>query len=83
VVQVTWRASSREAWLADAHYDEFVLRGRAPQQPGPAWFKVTQLCEKGRWDWAELPASGTSTRGLKAPAVLLDVQPAAASGHVH
>ena len=83
VVQVTWRASSREAWLADAHYDEFVLRGQAPQQPGPAWFKVTQLCEKGRWDWADVPASGTSTRGLKAPAVLLDVQPAAASGHVH
>ncbi len=98
VVQVTWRASSREAWLADAHYDEFVLRGQAPEAAGPAWFKVSQLCEKGRWDWAELPTSGTSTRGLKAPALLLNVQapasvapatplapaaPAAPAAHVH
>ncbi len=83
VVEISWKADSRERWLADAHYDEFVLRGQAPETPGPAWFKVRQLCEKGEWNWAEVPAAGTSTKGLKAPAVLLDVQPAAATGHVH
>jgi uncharacterized protein YcnI len=74
-VEIVWKASSREAFLPDAHYDEFVLRGRTPEQPGPLWFKVQQLCEKGQWDWAETPASGTSTKGLKAPAALLEVLP--------
>ncbi len=75
VVQITWQANSREFWLADAHYDEFVLRGQAPAQPGPAWFVVRQQCEKGEWNWADVPTSGASTQGLKAPAVLLDVVP--------
>jgi periplasmic copper chaperone A len=83
VVEITWKANSREAWLADAHHDEFVLRGRAPEAAGPAWFKVQQLCEQGQWDWFDTPASGTSTRGLKAPAALLEVTPARAAGHVH
>jgi periplasmic copper chaperone A len=83
VVEITWKAASREAWLPDAHYDEFVLRGQAPEAPGPAWFTVLQLCEQGQWHWADVPASGTSTKGLKAPAVLLDVQPKAAAGHQH
>jgi len=83
VVEISWKAATRDAWLPDAHYDEFVLRGQAPDTPGPAWFKVQQLCEKGQWDWSELPATGTSTQGLKAPAVLLQVQPGAAEGHVH
>jgi periplasmic copper chaperone A len=77
VVQVTWKADSRQAWLADAHFDEFVLRGQAPAHPGPLWWPVQQLCEKGEWNWSETPASGTSTRGLKAPAALLQVMPAA------
>jgi uncharacterized protein YcnI len=75
VVQITWKATGKESFLADAHYDEFVLRGQAPAQPGPAWFQVHQLCEKGEWNWAERPATGTSTKGLRAPAVLLDVVP--------
>jgi uncharacterized protein YcnI len=79
VVQVTWQADTRQAWLADAHFDEFVLRGQAPAQPGPLWWAVQQLCEKGQWNWSETPASGTSTRGLKAPAALLQVMPAAAA----
>lgn len=83
VVEITWRASQREAWLADAHFDEFVLRGQTPERPGPLWFKVQQLCEKGQWDWAEVPATGTSTRGLRAPAALLEVRPAGDGGHKH
>jgi uncharacterized protein YcnI len=83
VVEITWRAASREAWLPDAHYDEFVLRGQTPDAARPLWFKVQQLCEKGQWDWSDVPASGTSTRGLRAPAVLLEVQPAGDGGHKH
>ena len=75
VVQITWKATGRESFLADAYYDEFVLRGQAPAKAGPLWFQVRQLCEKGEWNWADIPASGTSTKGLKAPAVLLDVVP--------
>lgn len=77
VVEITWKATSRDAWLADAHYDEFVLRGQTPAQPGPIWFKVQQLCEKGQWDWFETPADpqSTSRAGLKAPAALLEVLP--------
>src|SRR5215510_6504374 len=32
VVEVTWKATSRDSWLADAHYDEFVVRGQLPEQ---------------------------------------------------
>ena len=84
VAEITWKASSREAWLPDAQFDEFVLRGQAPEQPGPAWFQVQQLCERGQWDWFDTPAGGgTSTQGLKAPAVLLDVQASGHAGHPH
>jgi uncharacterized protein YcnI len=83
VVEITWKAGARDAWLPDAQYDEFVLLGEAPETPGPAWFKLTQLCEKGRWDWADVPESGSSTQGLKSPAVLLEVLPAGALDHVH
>ena len=83
VTEIHWAASSRSTWLPDAHYDEFVLRGQLPAAAGPLWFKVLQTCAKGQIDWAELPASGTSTLGLKAPAVLLQVTPAAPAGHAH
>jgi uncharacterized protein YcnI len=84
VVEITWKAATREAALPDAQYDEFVLRGQLPGQPGPLWFKVQQLCEKGQWDWFDTPASGTGTRGLKAPAALLEVLPGMPTGeHRH
>ena len=76
--QATWRGA-----LADAHYDEFVLRLKLPAQAGPLWFRVHQQCERGAIDWAEQPASGTDARGLKRPAALLDVRPAAAAAHSH
>ncbi len=76
VTQVTWVAISKDHFLPDAHYDEFVLRVRLPKETGPLWFKVLQGCEKGSTDWADIPASGTSTKGLKTPAALLDILPA-------
>jgi uncharacterized protein YcnI len=83
VAEITWSASSKESWLPDAHYDEFVLRGGLPATAGPMWFKVLQTCEKGSNAWVEVPASGTSTKGLKAPAVLLEIIESSAVGHQH
>lgn len=84
VTEITWTAASKDSWLPDAHYDEFTLRGTLPEQDGAMWFRVLQTCEKGAWDWAEVPASGTSTKGLKSPAVLLDILPGGrAGGHQH
>jgi uncharacterized protein YcnI len=83
VTLVSWKAANREAALPDAFFDEFVLRGRTPEAAGPLWFKVLQTCENGSNDWREIPAPGTATRGLKAPAVLLQVVPAAGAHHHH
>ncbi len=83
VSEITWTATSKDSWLPDSHYDEFVLRGGLPGQAGPMWFKVLQICEKGSIDWAEVPASGTSTKGLKAPAALLEIIESGAAGHQH
>lgn len=81
VVEISWTATAKEHWLPDAWYDEFVLRGTLPASAGPLWFKVLQSCEPGRLDWVEVPAQGTSTKGLKAPAVLLEVIPSGPASH--
>jgi len=83
LLEVSWTASSKDSWLQDAWYDEFVLRGSLPPQAGAMWFKVLQTCEKGSVDWAEVPASGTSTKGLKSPAALLEIIESGAVGHQH
>lgn len=71
--QIAWRGGP----LPAAHYDEFVLRAKLPAQPGALWWRVQQLCENGETDWANVPATGTDTRGVKSPAALLQVLPAA------
>ena len=43
VAEISWSATSRDSWLPDAYYDEFVLRGGLPSQSGPMWFKVVQI----------------------------------------
>jgi uncharacterized protein YcnI len=84
VLEITWTAKGLENALPAAYYDEFVMRGTTPAKPGPLWFKVVQSCPKGSNDWIEVPASGSSTKGLKSPAALLDVRDVqAAGGHAH
>ncbi len=83
ITEITWAVKAPEFALKDGEYDEFILRGRAAMPAGAAWFKVTQLCQEGSKTgsnpWTEIPAQGTSTRGLKYPAALLNViAPAAA-----
>lgn len=84
VLEISWAANGSANALPAAYYDEFVLRGTTPAKPGPVWFKVVQTCEKGSNDWVEVPATGTSTQGLKMPAALLEVLDVQASGgHAH
>ena len=83
VAEVSWTANGPDSALPDAWYDEFVLRGTTPHQPGALWFKVLQSCEKGQNDWSQVPAAGTSTKGLKSPAALLEVIDTGTGGHQH
>jgi periplasmic copper chaperone A len=82
VSEITWTAIAREAYLPDDQYEEFVLRGKTPEAAGPLWFKVSQLCKDGdktgQNPWLEVPAVGTSTKGLKFPAALMNVAAPAA-----
>jgi periplasmic copper chaperone A len=83
VVELRWTAASQEAALPDDQFDEFAFMGRLPDQVGPMWVKVLQICENGQNDWSEIPTHGTSTRGFKSPAALLDVQAAPKHEHHH
>lgn len=78
--QISWRGGS----LPNEYYDEFTVRLHLPEQSGPAWFRVLQQCEGGASvDWSEVPAEGTSTRGLKRPAALLELRPAEPADAAH
>ncbi|NVO07620.1 MAG: YcnI family protein [Rhodoferax sp.] len=83
VSEVRWVANGADNALPDTWFDEFVLRGTTPAKAGALWFQVLQSCEKGELDWSQIPASGTSTQGLKAPAALLEVIDTGAAAHTH
>lgn len=71
--QVRWSAETPKDALPGSERAEFVLRGKVPATPGPLWFKVLQTCDEGSADWAEVPASGNATAGLKRPAAKVEV----------
>ncbi|GER20383.1 copper chaperone PCu(A)C [Variovorax boronicumulans] len=71
--EVRWTAETPQNALPGSERGEFVLRGKVPATPGPLWFKVRQDCDVGSVDWAEVPAAGSTTAGLKKPAAKLDV----------
>jgi hypothetical protein len=83
VVELRWTAANKEAALPDDQFDEFAFMGRLPDSAGQMWVKVLQNCENGQNNWSEIPASGASTRGLKTPAALLDIQAAPKHDHHH
>ena len=83
VVELRWTARNKDAALPDDQFDEFAFMGRLPDIAQPMWVKVLQTCESGQNDWSDIPLSGTSTRGMKWPAALLDVQAAPAHEHRH
>ena len=53
---------------------------KLPEKAGPVWLRVLQTCEKGQNDWAEIPATGTSTKGMKYPAALLTLKAEGTAG---
>jgi periplasmic copper chaperone A len=83
VSEITWTAASKDSWLPEGYYDEFVLRGGLPKKDGAMWFKVLQTCDKGSNDWSQIPASGVDMKGLKSPAALLEIIPSGTAGHQH
>ncbi len=84
VSRITWTAKTRDDYLQNAHYDEFGLQARLPAKPGPLYWPVSQVCEEGRTDWAELPQAGQKLSDLKAPAAYLEILPADGAGaHNH
>ncbi len=83
VTRVVWTAQSKEHFLADAHFDEFVLRGTLPETAGPLWFKVNQTCEKGSTAWTQIPEEGTDAHSLSTPAALLEVISDPHAAHQH
>lgn len=66
VTEIAWTGGS----LPDAWYDEFVFRGRLPDQPagGMVWFPVVQECASGANRWIEIPAAGRSADDYELPA---------------
>ena len=81
VVEIKWQATSKDFYLPNEQFDEFSFFTRLPAKPGPHWISVRQECVKGINDWAEVPASGTSTKGLKTPAALLELLPSQQHDH--
>lgn len=83
VTAVSWQAASPASVLSGDFYDEFVVRGQLPASPGILWFKVLQTCDVGAADWAQVPATGSSVKGLPLPAAPLEIVPAGHGGHNH
>lgn len=81
LAEVQWTARTEADFLQDAWVDEFTIRATVVAEPGTLWFKVRQVCVKGEWNWAEIPAS--SADHPRAPAVRLNVVPAQAGGGEH
>jgi periplasmic copper chaperone A len=75
VVEIRWEATSKDFYLPNEQFDEFSFFTHLPNQPGPVWVNIKQECVKGVNNWADVPTSGTSTKGIKNPAALLELLP--------
>jgi len=67
--------------LPNAYYDEFSIAVTLPDQAEPVYWPVTQICERGRNEWREVPAPGQSAADLKSPAPRLDLTPPGPMAH--
>lgn len=84
--EITWSGGT----LPDDEYDEFVVAGFVAGELTPdhrIYFPVTQDCEKGSANWADIAAEGQNPHALKfpAPGVMLVAQkmPAHAAAHTY
>ena len=65
------------------YYDEFVLVGQLPENPGNLYFKVTQICPSDKLEWTQIPEEGKTVKDYSAPAALLKVLPKPEENHDH
>lgn len=70
VTEVVWTGS-----LPDAHYDEFVVRGKLPDTAGVIHWPVVQECATGAHRWIEVPVAGQKSSDLSEPAPALTIIP--------
>lgn len=75
VREVSWKGGS----LPDAQYDEFSMQVKLPASVGKQYFKVIQVCDKGRAEWSESP--GAAGAAMKFPAPVLDIVAPAGAAH--
>jgi copper(I)-binding protein len=80
MAELEWTANSKESALPDGTSDEFGFTVKLPAKAGAVWLRVLQTCEKGQIDWAEIPATGNLTKGLKSPAALLNIKAEGVAG---
>ena len=84
VSRISWTAKTPADYLQNNWYDEFVLRAKLPDKAGTLYWPVSQVCEEGRVDWADVPKAGQKLSDLKSPAAALELMPAGAAGeHKH
>jgi uncharacterized protein YcnI len=70
--------------LADGVRDTLQLQVKLPAAEGKTLaFPVLQTCEKGKTDWAQLPAAGQDDHDLESPAPAFTVTAAVAEEHGH
>ena len=78
VTKVTWEGS-----LEDAHYDEFVFRGKLAghwEEGQTIYFPTLQTCADGTSAWDQIPAEGQDPHDIDDPAPGLKLK---AAGHAH
>ncbi len=73
LAEVSWEGGR----LEDAHYDEFVIRLRLPDQPGELFYiPVVQNCEDGKQAaWIQIPEPGQRVTSYRYPAPALRLVP--------
>jgi periplasmic copper chaperone A len=73
VKEIAWTGGK----LPDEWYDEFVFRGRLPDEGAGTivYFPVVQECEAGVHRWIEIPAEGKTADDYEEPAPGLTLTP--------
>ncbi len=77
VSRISWTAKTPGDYLQNGWYDEFVLQAKLPARAGTMYWPVSQICDEGKLDWAEVPKSGQKPSDLKNPAPALELMPVA------
>ncbi|AOY00997.1 YcnI family protein [Jeongeupia sp. USM3] len=77
VTAVRWHGGT----LPDTQFDEFAMLLSLPAEAGKLYFKVEQWCGKRKIGWTGIPVAGQAEP--EHPAPVLELAPAAGSGHHH